>query len=160
VIDISAFQLLLTLLTGWLDREERDVLRYLLEENRVLRRQLRGRRIDNPSFLAYVEQILVPRLRPGDIVVLDNLAVPGGPCTWRPWTDSRQSRAFATRRECAAHPRADWPETSYESGGQVNGTLRGGRHCCTNAGPTSGPVPCDTVPRFIPRGSVDRRVGN
>ena len=45
MIDISAFQLLLTLLTGWLDRQERDVLRYLLEENRVLRRQLRGRRL-------------------------------------------------------------------------------------------------------------------
>ena len=45
MIDISAFQLLLTLLTGWLDREDRDVLRYLLEENRVLRRQLRGRRL-------------------------------------------------------------------------------------------------------------------
>jgi DDE superfamily endonuclease len=30
--------------------------------------------IDNPSFLAYVEQILVPTLRPGDVVVLDNLA--------------------------------------------------------------------------------------
>jgi hypothetical protein len=45
VIDISAFQLLLTLLTGWLDRQEREVLRYLLEENRVLRRQLSGRRL-------------------------------------------------------------------------------------------------------------------
>lgn len=44
-MDISAFQLLLTLLTGWLDRQERDALRYLLEENRVLRRQLRGRRL-------------------------------------------------------------------------------------------------------------------
>jgi transposase len=31
--------------------------------------------IDSPSFLAYVEQILVPTLRPGDVVVLDNLAV-------------------------------------------------------------------------------------
>lgn len=31
--------------------------------------------IDNPTFLAYVEQVLVPALRPGDIVVLDNLAV-------------------------------------------------------------------------------------
>jgi hypothetical protein len=30
--------------------------------------------IDNPSFLAYVEQVLVPTLRPGDVVVLDNLA--------------------------------------------------------------------------------------
>jgi transposase len=31
--------------------------------------------IDNPSFLAYVEQALVPTLRPGDVVVLDNLAM-------------------------------------------------------------------------------------
>jgi len=44
---------------------------------------LRGERIDAPcvidgpingrSFLAYVEQILVPTLAPGDIVILDNL---------------------------------------------------------------------------------------
>jgi transposase len=31
--------------------------------------------IDTPTFRAYVEQILVPTLRPGDVVVLDNLAV-------------------------------------------------------------------------------------
>ena len=31
--------------------------------------------IDTPSFRAYVEQVLVPTLRPGDVVVLDNLAV-------------------------------------------------------------------------------------
>lgn len=31
--------------------------------------------IDNPSFLAYVEQVLVPTLQHGDVVVLDNLAV-------------------------------------------------------------------------------------
>jgi transposase len=31
--------------------------------------------IDNASFRAYVEQVLVPTLRRGDIVVLDNLAV-------------------------------------------------------------------------------------
>ena len=31
--------------------------------------------IDNPSFLAYVEQVLVPTLRLGDVVVLDNLVV-------------------------------------------------------------------------------------
>jgi transposase len=31
--------------------------------------------IDNPTFLAYVEQVLVPTLRPGDVVVLDNLAM-------------------------------------------------------------------------------------
>jgi transposase len=31
--------------------------------------------IDNPSFLAHIEQVLVPSLQPGDVVVLDNLAV-------------------------------------------------------------------------------------
>ena len=31
--------------------------------------------IDSPTFFAYVEQVLVPTLRPGDVVVLDNLAV-------------------------------------------------------------------------------------
>ena len=31
--------------------------------------------IDTPTFRAYVEQVLVPTLRPGDVVMLDNLAV-------------------------------------------------------------------------------------
>ena len=31
--------------------------------------------IDTESFRAYVEQVLVPTLRPGDVVALDNLAV-------------------------------------------------------------------------------------
>jgi len=31
--------------------------------------------IDKPTFRAYVDQVLVPTLRPGDVVVLDNLAV-------------------------------------------------------------------------------------
>ena len=31
--------------------------------------------IDSVSFLAYIEQVLVPTLQPGDVVVLDNLAV-------------------------------------------------------------------------------------
>ena len=30
--------------------------------------------IDSATFLAYVEQVLVPTLQPGDVVVLDNLA--------------------------------------------------------------------------------------
>jgi transposase len=31
--------------------------------------------LDNPTFLAYVEQVLVPTLHPGNVVVLDNLAL-------------------------------------------------------------------------------------
>ena len=30
--------------------------------------------MDNPTFQAYVDQVLVPTLRPGDVVILDNLA--------------------------------------------------------------------------------------
>ena len=45
VMNASALQVLLAVLTGWLDRQEREVLRYLVEENRVLRQQLRGRRL-------------------------------------------------------------------------------------------------------------------
>src|SRR5687767_16008497 len=37
--------MLLLTVTSWLDRREREVLAYLIEENRVLRRQLGGRRL-------------------------------------------------------------------------------------------------------------------
>jgi putative transposase len=37
--------MLLLAVTGWLDRRDREVLAYLMEENRVLRRQVGGRRV-------------------------------------------------------------------------------------------------------------------
>ena len=40
MIDLVALQMVLGVLTGWLDRRERDVVAYLIEENRLLRRQL------------------------------------------------------------------------------------------------------------------------
>jgi hypothetical protein len=45
VFDASVLRLLLLVVTSWLDRREREALAYLIEENRVLRRQLGGRRI-------------------------------------------------------------------------------------------------------------------
>jgi len=36
---------MLSALTGWLDRRERGAVAYLIEENRLLRRQLSGRRL-------------------------------------------------------------------------------------------------------------------
>ncbi|MGH9372054.1 MAG: IS3 family transposase [Vicinamibacterales bacterium] len=45
MIDASVLKLLLVTVTAWLDRREREMLAFLLEENRVLRRQLRGHRI-------------------------------------------------------------------------------------------------------------------
>jgi hypothetical protein len=37
--------LLVVVLVGWLDREQRDVIAFLREENRVLKMQLHGRRL-------------------------------------------------------------------------------------------------------------------
>jgi transposase InsO family protein len=45
VIDPAALQMVLMVLTGWLERRERQAIAYLIEENRLLRRQLGGRRL-------------------------------------------------------------------------------------------------------------------
>jgi hypothetical protein len=45
VIDPWALQMVLDVLTGWLDRRERDAIGYLIEQNRLLRRQLGTRRL-------------------------------------------------------------------------------------------------------------------
>ena len=36
MIDASALHMVLAVLTGWLDRQERQALAYLMEENRVV----------------------------------------------------------------------------------------------------------------------------
>jgi putative transposase len=45
VIDPAALQMVLIVLTGWLDCRERQAIAYLIEENRLLRSQLGGRRL-------------------------------------------------------------------------------------------------------------------
>jgi hypothetical protein len=45
VIEFAALQMVHGVLTGWLDRREREAIAYLIEENRLLRRQLGGRRL-------------------------------------------------------------------------------------------------------------------
>ena len=45
MIDPAALQMVRCVLTGWLDRREREAVAYLIEENRLLRRQLGTRRL-------------------------------------------------------------------------------------------------------------------
>jgi transposase InsO family protein len=45
VIDLGALQIVLSALAGWQDRQEREAVAYLIEENRLLRRQLGKRRL-------------------------------------------------------------------------------------------------------------------
>jgi hypothetical protein len=40
MIDPAALQIVLSVLIGWLGRREREAVAYLVEENRLLRRQL------------------------------------------------------------------------------------------------------------------------
>jgi len=43
--DLSPLRLLLLTLAGWVNRHQQQVIEYLVEENRVLREQLKGRRL-------------------------------------------------------------------------------------------------------------------
>ena len=43
--DMFALRLLLATFAGWVNREQAQVVDYLREENRVLKEQLRGRRL-------------------------------------------------------------------------------------------------------------------
>src|SRR5882724_2806445 len=43
--DLSPLRLLLVILAGWVNRHQQQVIEYLVEENRVLREQLKGRRV-------------------------------------------------------------------------------------------------------------------
>jgi hypothetical protein len=86
----------LTLLFGWLDRQERDALRYLLEENRVLRRQLKGRRLqltddDRRGLAARAYQLGRTRLREiATVVTPDTLLRWHRQLIARKWTHARR----------------------------------------------------------------------
>jgi hypothetical protein len=43
--DLSPLRLLLVTLAGWVNRHQQQVIEYLVEENGVLRKQLKGRRV-------------------------------------------------------------------------------------------------------------------
>jgi len=45
VVDSVRLALVMAALVGWLEGEQRDVIEFLREENRVLKAQLRGRRM-------------------------------------------------------------------------------------------------------------------
>jgi hypothetical protein len=69
VIDASDLQMVLAVLTAWLDRQERQTLAYLMEENRVLRRQLGQQRLQFTD--ADRRRLADERLRDGARFALD-----------------------------------------------------------------------------------------
>ena len=45
MVDMFSLRVLLAALVGWLNQRQQQTLAYLIEENRILRAQLRGRRL-------------------------------------------------------------------------------------------------------------------
>jgi putative transposase len=98
VIDAAALQIVLSVLTGWLDRREREAVAYLVEENRLLRRQLGGRRLrftdDDRRRLA----TRAYRLGRAAVREIATIATPDTLLRWhrqliaRKWTYARKSR--------------------------------------------------------------------
>lgn len=107
--DSVALQMVLAVLTGWLDRREREALAYLIEENRLLRRQLGGRRLrltddDRRRLVARAYRIGRAVLRQ-----IATVATPDTLLRWhrqlivRKWTYGR--RALVNRRQLLAEIR-------------------------------------------------------
>ena len=98
MIDPAALQMVLGVLTGWLDRREREAIAYLIEENRLLRRQLGTRRLrltddDRRRLAARAYRVGRAALRE-----IATIATPDTLLRWhrqliaRKWTYARQSR--------------------------------------------------------------------
>src|SRR5688572_18841900 len=103
--------MLLLTVTSWLDRREREVLAYLIEENRVLRRQLGGRRLrltddDRRTLAARAYRLGRQALREVATIVTPDTLFQWAPATHRPEINLRQARATSSR--CGhGNPRID-----------------------------------------------------
>ena len=126
--------MLLIVLTGWLDRRERQAIAYLIEENRLLRRQLGGRRLrltDDDRRQLAARAYLVGR------AALREIATIGTPDTllrWhrqliaRKWTYARRSgrrRVLFEIRELVVRMATDNPTWGYT---RIQGALENVGH--------------------------------
>jgi putative transposase len=136
VIDASAFQLLLVGVTGWLARREREVIVYLIEENRCLRRQLGGRRVrltDDDRRRLAARAYRVGRRALRDIATI---AMPDTLPRWhrqliaRKWTSRRTSvhrrQVLAEIRRLVVRMAEDNPTWGYT---RIQGALKNVGHC-------------------------------
>ena len=104
MIDLAALQIVLAVLTGWLDHRERELIAYLVEENRLLRRQLGGRR---PRFTDDDRRRLAARAYRVGRAALREIATIATPDTllrWHPLGFSLASSPIAR-----AQRRPAWP---------------------------------------------------
>src|ERR1700693_4835626 len=122
-------------LTGCLDRREREAVAYLIEENRLLRRQLGGRRLrltdeDRRRLAARAYRIGRAALRE-----VATIATPDTLLRWhrqliaRKWTYARKtgrSRVLSEIRELVVRMATENPTWGYT---RIQGALKNVGHC-------------------------------
>jgi hypothetical protein len=94
VFDAAALQWLLLVLTSWLERREREILAYLIVENRLLRRQLGTRRVRLTD--ADRRRLAVRAIRVGRRT-LDEIASIATPDTLLRWHRQLVARKWTSR---------------------------------------------------------------
>jgi hypothetical protein len=124
VIDASALQMVLAVLTGWLDRQERRSLAYLVEENRILRRQLGGQRLQLTDDERRRLAVLGHRLGRHVLRQIATVVTPDTILRWhwqlvaRKWTYARKRRQPISleysRDRRAANPMTDVLESTLD----------------------------------------------
>jgi transposase InsO family protein len=134
VIDLTTLQLVLSVLTGWLDCREREAVAYLIEENRLLRRQLGGRRLrltDDDRRRVAAQTYRVGRAALGQIATI---ATPDTPLRWhrqliaRKWTYDRKSgrrRVLFEIRQLVVRMATENPTWGYT---RIQGALKNVGH--------------------------------
>ena len=130
MIDVSVLRLLLLAITGWLDHREREALAYLIEENRVLRRQVGQRRLrfsddDRRRLAIWAHRLGRQALRDlATIVTPDTLLRWHRPLVARKWTYSgKRTRrgVLAAIRQLALRMAEDNPTWGYT---RIQGALK------------------------------------
>ena len=139
MIDPVALQMVLSVLTGWLDRREREAIAYLIEENRLLRRQLgtgRLRLTDDDRRRLAARAYRVGRAALREIATI---ATPDTLLRWhrqliaRKWTYARQPRT-------ARCPARDSSPRGADGGGESDVGLHADPGRAEERGPSRGPL--------------------
>jgi len=135
VFDVSVLRLLLLVVTAWLDCREREALACLIEENRVLRRQLGARRLQLTNDER--RRLAVRAFRLGRQVLrqLATIVTPDTLLRWHrqlilqkwtyPRTPSRRRRGLAEIRELVARMARENPTWGYT---RMQGALKNVGH--------------------------------
>src|SRR5262245_34673975 len=123
------------MLTGWLDRRERQAIAYLIEENRLLRRQLRGRRLrltddDRRRLAARACRVGRAALREiATIATVDTLLRRHRQLIARKWTYARKSGprgVLIEIRQLVVRMATENPTWGYT---RIQGALKNVGHC-------------------------------